>query len=405
MEAWADRTHHRTAGRKDFPRLGWKIKGLRPPAVSDGPAGGPAGEGAHLDDIAGKSIIQGWWKLVENAIPASLISDSGSEGEQSMADFLQGRFARLSGKLVSVAAAASMLALTAAAQPQARAGSEGESDDIVVTGSQLSREQAREQATAFVEATGVASGRIPAARWLIPVCPKVGGLVPEAARAAERKLRAIADEAGVELAPTPCDANLVMNFVPDADAAISEIARRSPRRLAELSNSARKAVINGDAPIRWWYTTETMGRHGQRSRFLSAPRSQMDGGHSEGGSAIPVSVPTMMHYQSSQISTLSQRSLVSASIIIDETAVIGLPLDTVAAYAALVGLAEIRDPSARPTGSILAQFDSPATPTDLTRQDKAFLKALYRMPLDRQAMRHRGRLVRDISGELVRGQN
>jgi hypothetical protein len=38
---------------------------------------------------------------------------------------------------------------------------------------------------------------------------------------------------------------------------------------------------------------------------------------------------------------------------------------------------------------------------DLTPQDTAFLRALYRMPLDREAMRHRGQLVNGITRALA----
>jgi hypothetical protein len=46
-------------------------------------------------------------------------------------------------------------------------------------------------------------------------------------------------------------------------------------------------------------------------------------------------------------------------------------------------------------------FQSNPPPRDLTPQDTAFLRALYRMPLDREAMRHRGQLVNDMTRELA----
>ena len=143
---------------------------------------------------------------------------------------------------------------------------------------------------------------------------------------------------------------------------------------------------------------------------MSAPTSERDlsragpgGGPGGGGSVIPDNVPTMMHYENSNISTLAQRSLVSASVVIDESAIVGMTLDSIADFAALVGFAEIRDPDARPEGSVLGLFGTPPTARQLTAQDMIFLRALYRMPLDRQAMRHRGLLVREISTALSAG--
>jgi hypothetical protein len=43
-------------------------------------------------------------------------------------------------------------------------------------------------------------------------------------------------------------------------------------------------------------------------------------------------------------------------------------------------------------------FDMPANMRGLTDWDMAFLRGLYRLPLDRQARRHRGILVREMVG-------
>jgi hypothetical protein len=309
-----------------------------------------------------------------------------------------------------LAAAALFLLLTAAQTPSAAApgapgaptvppqGEEGE--EIVVTGTALSEAEARERATAFVRSTGVARGETPAARWVIPVCPRVSGLTVSAARSAEAKMRAIAAQAGIEVAREGCDANFIVSFVSDPRALVREVDRRAPRRLSEVPRGEKDALLNGPAPARWWYTTETIGRYGQRARHLPPPRSEGEPGGAGGGSVIP-DVPSTMHYQSSQISTLSQRSIVSAAVVIDERAVVGMPLEAVAAYAALVGFAEIRDSDAKPEGSILSLFNSQAPPRDLTAQDRAFLRALYRIPMDRQAIRHRGNLVREMMAALT----
>ena len=79
----------------------------------------------------------------------------------------------------------------------------------------------------------------------------------------------------------------------------------------------------------------------------------------------------------------------------------GRKLDTLAAYAALVAFAEIRNLDATPDGSILGMFAAGTPPRGLTPQDTAFLRALYRIPLDREAMRHRGQLVHEITRELA----
>jgi hypothetical protein len=46
---------------------------------------------------------------------------------------------------------------------------------------------------------------------------------------------------------------------------------------------------------------------------------------------------------------------------------------------------------------VLNLFDRQGATSGMTAQDMAFLRGLYRMPLDREARRHRGALV----GEMV----
>lgn len=268
-------------------------------------------------------------------------------------------------------------------------------DPIIVSGQEL-----RQRVTEFVRDTGVARGGTPAARWVDPVCPRVLGLSEEGSRAAEARIRTIASQVGIDVAREPCDSNIVVTFAQDAGALVREIERRTPRRLAEVPATARQALLAGSAPVRWWYMTETRGRHAGSGRggtgtgAVTTPATH-DG--SGAGSALGGEVPTMMHYENSIISTLTNRVLTSASVVIDQDAVMGMKLDAVAAYAALVALAEIRSPDSAPEGSILTLFAKSNPPRGLTAQDTAFLRALYRLPLDREARLHRSLLV----GEMV----
>lgn len=131
---------------------------------------------------------------------------------------------------------------------------------------------------------------------------------------------------------------------------------------------------------------------GAQGQNIPATHDGSGAGSSFGGDA-----PTTLRYNNSIISTFTRRAIVSASVIIDQDQVIGRRLDAVAAYAALVALAEIRIPDFAAQGSILSLFDAPNAPARLTAQDMAFLRALYRLPLDRQAALHRGLLVRDMT--------
>jgi hypothetical protein len=90
------------------------------------------------------------------------------------------------------------------------------------------------------------------------------------------------------------------------------------------------------------------------------------------------------------------RALTNATVVVDVKGVEGLPLTAVADYAALVGFAEIRASQPPPAGSILSLFTLQEGVRALTAWDVTLLRTLYKMPMDRQARRHRGALVKAL---------
>ena len=99
-----------------------------------------------------------------------------------------------------------------AQQPSSPHKDPGPEAPIVVTGNRLTREQLREQAADYVQQVGVARGELPAARWIDPVCPRVGGIAEPYAEIVEARMRAIALEAGVGLAAKGCEPNISIDF-------------------------------------------------------------------------------------------------------------------------------------------------------------------------------------------------
>jgi hypothetical protein len=244
---------------------------------------------------------------------------------------------------------------------------------------------------------GVASGERPVARWVDPVCPAVHGIAEPYARIVENRMRAIAAQAGIAAARSGCRPNISVSFVGDAAALARDVARRTPTRLSEVPSGARQALLEGRAPVRWWYRTDTRSRHNVGDSTAPSPFVTSDEAEG-GGSPIPASIPSILHYDSSIASTQVNRVLVNATIVIDLNEATGQPLEAVAAYAAFVAFAEIRSADAAPPVSILGMFAPAAGVTRMTDWDMAFLRALYRLPLDRQARRHRGLLVREMVG-------
>lgn len=290
-----------------------------------------------------------------------------------------------------------LLASLTTAQTGASARQEVDAPEtVVVTGNRPSREEARREAFQFVRRMGVANGERPAARWEDGICPRVLGLAPAHARFVEKRLRSIAAAAEVPVARTPCRTNIGMLFTSDGPGTMRTVAARSPRRLAEVPAALRPALLDGPAPVRWWYSTERRGRHGEPLANLEPPF--VTGNGSSPGQVLPGNGDTqiMSQYGSSIVSTQSIRVLTGATVVVDVNRAAGRPLDAVADYAALVALAEVR-PGGAPDGSILALFEGETAARELTARDRAFLRALYRLPLDRQARQHRSRLAGEVA--------
>ena len=286
-----------------------------------------------------------------------------------------------------VAAAATT---TATAQ---EADSRDKVDEIVVIGTKESPEETRRKASEFVRATGVAAGQQPAARWVDPICPRVFGLPKAFAAKVEAKIRAIVVDVGAPLAGSSCDPNLAISFTADAGDLARRVAARAPQAFAEVALADRELLLRGAAPVRWWYSSETRTRDGMAGANLPAPFA---GTGENGRPAIPSNgSSSYLHYSSSVVSTQLIRAIRGATVVIDVNRATGLPLDSVAAYAAMVGLAEVRLRAPAVEGSLLGLFASDG-PREMSERDLAFLRGLYRMPLDRLARQHRGKLVRSM---------
>jgi len=267
---------------------------------------------------------------------------------------------------------------------------------IVVTGQRPTREQARERAVSFVRQVGVARGEQSASRWTDPVCPRVLGIAQPYSGIVEERMRAIAREVGMRVGATGCQPNISVSFVGDAAGLMQEIDRRSPTRLQEVPHDLRAAMLTGDAPIRWWYLTERRSRHSMRNapQALQTEAGSAGGGSQQASGALDVEALTQ--YDSSMISTQMARAIIDANVVIDLDRVEGRTLQAVAAYAAFVAYSEVRPSAPPPAGSVLDMFNGDNAPDGLTDWDMAFLRALYQLPLDRPARRHRGIIVRDM---------
>jgi hypothetical protein len=215
----------------------------------------------------------------------------------------------------------------------------------------------------------------------------------------------VAREANIPVAKLGCDPNISVNFTADAGQVVRYVHQRRPHQLRELSFAAREQLLTGNAPVRWWYSTQNVDREGVGTDNVAPTWAGAGGG--EGSYGLPISIggmgemtSTQQYGSGSNVRTPTIRSLFSATVVIDAPAAGKTPIDSIAAYAAMVAFAEM-DADAPPADSILGLFQPSSIESSMTDWDMAFLKSLYRMPLDRRSRIQRGHLVEALLDERL----
>jgi hypothetical protein len=277
---------------------------------------------------------------------------------------------------------------------------EGEGGPIVVTGTRATKAEREKMAQEFVRRAGIARGTAPAARWVDPVCPKALGLAEPFAAVVETRLRKAAADAGLKQAGAPCAPNVTVIFVQNAVGFMDALASRSSQRLRDVAGPDWQALLTGSAPIRWFYTGETRNRDGDRPHGGTQPGVAICGAF--GGIPTPENATNLSLHRSGLVSTQVMRALMTVTVVVDVKGVEGLPLTAVADYAALVGYAEVHPLEPPPAASILSLFSPQAGVRELTPWDLTLLRTLYSMPMDRQARRHRGALVKGLVSDRAK---
>lgn len=264
--------------------------------------------------------------------------------------------------------------------------------DIVVTARPATRAAAHARAQAFVRATGIAQGAVPAARFVRPMCPRVYGIAPAYAARVEYVMRATALAVPVPVRRVGCEPNVAVIFAEDARAMVATLARHRDSGLWSQPVAVERLLREGTMPVRWWGNDDALdvGGSGAGTAITAATVA--------GGNGAPVgNAPVNARFSSSLIDTGETRNLGQSIVVIDLPRATGVPLDAVAIYAAVVAMANVA-PSAMtnpPRDSILAMFDG--GPRGLTDLDRAMLHALYRLQLERTAMQQRGKLTQALT--------
>lgn len=260
-----------------------------------------------------------------------------------------------------------------------------EPSDITVNGLYVSPAEQRQAITRFVKRVAVSNEMGQAARRDAPFCPVVVGLRDEYVGVILRHMReAAAATRRITEAPAGCSPNLAVIFTANGRAAAQRMGSSQPLWLDEGNSVMRDAFLRSDRAVRWAYSTLPLTADG-----------------------VPVMEPIARHYGHSLISTQVKLDLTGTLVIIDVNKAEGFPLDAIASYAAMVSFAPVahNDSLMAATPSVLGMFarSGPriAAEQRLSDWDRAYLEAVYAMPIDRPWWQQRSALIARMNAALT----
>lgn len=251
-----------------------------------------------------------------------------------------------------------------------------EADLIVVTAPSRSDGALKRQVAEFTQRVADNTGQAQFARRSGTYCPKIIGLPEPFTRVVLAKLEDGAKATHkVRSGTTDCKADVFIIFTEDASDLLERIRQRNPRFFQALQSDAKVRQLASQTPVKWWYGTELKGADGE-----------------------PVVDGATYRTNASLISSGITITLSSTVVIVDVGRSDGYPLDSIASYVAMIAFAQIRPSDGRLGGvpSILGIFDRVgprlSALRNLTEWDRAYLRALYRLPRDRPLWQQRSQL-------------
>jgi hypothetical protein len=261
----------------------------------------------------------------------------------------------------------SLLAAVALAEPPAKLPDRQSETELNTITVEAARDRAilERRVNTFVSGITVAPYQQSLARWKkeIPICPQVAGLPYLDGEYVLSHFSQIAAAAGASLAPDVCSPNLYILVSSVPNELIAEWSKRNPWMFGGAGGTKIRQFLRATAPVRVWYNTAFFSGDGVFCKIY--------------GEGIPI---CEQGAQISQVRLASLRDLNSVIVLVDARQIKEINMGQLAAYIAMVGLAEIRiDAKLGDAPTILHLFTDAANAPALgmSAWDTAYLKALY----------------------------
>lgn len=257
-------------------------------------------------------------------------------------------------------------------------GATGSDSPIVVTGRPNVSPVEAQQFVAQV--TDTTQGNV--ARFQKPVCPMVIGLAEGAAETVATRLRETARGIGAQVAPPPCEGNLIVILTDNGTEFLADSRRKQPNWFHGLSAKDVRRLIETQSAARAWSIVSSRNEDGLLA-----------------GSNDP-NEPRSSRAMSASILRGSMRlDIELAFVVIERSAVGDKTLAQIADYAAMRGLVRTHPGAGGSVETILDLFEGnrPRTAQELTRADILYLQSVYRLAGTEGIAEARSRLSRDVT--------
>jgi hypothetical protein len=260
-------------------------------------------------------------------------------------------------KSLGVLAAVLALGGAAAAQAPAKAAT------VTVTAKPKPSPTPNHQAADFVDTITLQPAGESLIRWGEPICPLAVGLDPAQNAAIAQQIALIAHRAGAPVAQEACHPNFVVVATSQPDALLAAWRKRDPGMFGDAWPSDISQFLTKARPVRVWYNALRTTTDGEPIM------SEQNGGN-----------PVVSSFVLSRLRFETVLGLQSAIVVVDLKQTEGFTIGQISAYAALIGLTELKlDADFANAPSILRLFAAAAAerPDGLTDWDQGLLAGVY----------------------------
>ncbi|MDE1467913.1 hypothetical protein [Aurantiacibacter sp. D1-12] len=269
-----------------------------------------------------------------------------------------------------------------------------EQDAIIVSGNLPEDSDIRGAVRAVMQERGNTD---PIHRYLDPLCLHVTGMNAQSNAFVRARMLANAEEAEIDLGEEGCTANAIVFVVAEPGELLDLLQERQPWLLTSDERRRVEHEAGEGEPVLVWHNFEDRSAQGnQIAHSATVPGA--------GGSATPLSVNVRVNTQArpSRSTATHSTAVQSGVVVLDMDWLVGMDLERISDFATMrllaPGLVPFGHEFTRPT-SVTSPFIAEEGETEMTRFDRAYLRALYGLQPNAAANRLPAAVLREYESD------